>query len=232
MIVKWSCSPATARRRRSACSRPWRRSIAAWIFTISVTTTKSYGNTGFQSSPSTPYGARTATEPITPSSPHGRLHERRDCLKSGASRSRITWRRSRPLIHSIFRKKFFAQRKFTGPKLFIALSPCPPGWEVDPEWSIEIARLAVETGIWPLKEAIHGAVSHTYVPRKFEPVEEYLKRQGRFRHLFEPKRDDETIAHIQATAWIRLLAVRDTGGPRRAPPPLPRNAGMMKAGSR
>jgi pyruvate ferredoxin oxidoreductase beta subunit len=42
-------------------------------------------------------------------------------------------------------------------------------------------------------------VSHSYVPRKFAPVEDYLKRQGRFRHLFEPTRDEETIAHIQKT---------------------------------
>jgi pyruvate ferredoxin oxidoreductase beta subunit len=96
-------------------------------------------------------------------------------------------------------EKVYRASKFTGPKLFIALSPCPPGWEIDPEWSIDIARSAVETGIWPLKEAVHGEMKHTYVPRKFEPVEKYLKRQGRFRHLFEPKRDEETIAHIQAT---------------------------------
>jgi pyruvate ferredoxin oxidoreductase beta subunit len=96
-------------------------------------------------------------------------------------------------------EKVFRSGKFRGPKLFIALSPCPPGWEIDPEWSIDIARLAVETGIWPLREARHGEVTHTYIPRKFAPVEDYLKRQGRFRHLFEPKRDDQTIAHIQAT---------------------------------
>jgi pyruvate ferredoxin oxidoreductase beta subunit len=59
----------------------------------------------------------------------------------------------------------------------------------------------------PLKEAIYGEVAHTYVPRKFEPVELYLQRQGRFRHLFEPKRDDEIIAHIQATVeryWNKI----------------------------
>ena len=58
------------------------------------------------------------------------------------------------------------------------------------------------------KRPFHGEVSHTYMPRQFEPVENYLKRQGRFRHLFEPKRDDETIAHIQATVneyWIAAL---------------------------
>jgi pyruvate ferredoxin oxidoreductase beta subunit len=160
---------------------------------------ESYGNTGFQTSPSTPYGARTTTAPITPSSPHGSLHERRDLFE--------IWRvQKSPYLATIsatypldLSEKVYRASKFTGPKLFIALSPCPPGWDVDPEWSIEIARLAVQTGIWPLKEAIHGEVSHTYIPRKFQPVENYLKRQGRFRHLFEPKRDNKTIAHIQAT---------------------------------
>jgi pyruvate ferredoxin oxidoreductase beta subunit len=114
----------------------------------------------------------------------------------------------------------------SGPKLFIALSPCPPGWDFEPEWSVEVARLAVETGIWPLKEAIHGAVSHTYVPRKFKPVEEYLKRQGRFRHLFEPERDAEAIAHIQATVddyWQTALRDSLTSF-------LPHNAGEDEGG--
>jgi pyruvate ferredoxin oxidoreductase beta subunit len=169
---------------------------------------ESYGNTGFQTSASTPYGSRTATAPITPSSPHGNLHERRDLFE--------IWRVQKPpylaTISATYpldlSEKVYRASKYPGPKLFIALSPCPPGWEIDPEWSIEIARLAVETGIWPLKEAIHGEVSHTYVPRKFQPVENYLKRQGRFRHLFEPKHDEETIAHIQATVisyWRQYL---------------------------
>ena len=74
---------------------------------------------------------------------------------------------------------------------------------------MEVARLAVETGVWPLKEAIHGEFSHTFKPRQLRPVEEYLKRQGRFRHLFEPKRDDETIARIQTTVnnyWSNVTA--------------------------
>jgi pyruvate ferredoxin oxidoreductase beta subunit len=160
---------------------------------------ESYGNTGFQTSASTPYGSRTATTPITASSPHGSLHERRDLFE--------IWRVQKPpylaTISATYpldlSEKVYRAAKHKGPKLFIALSPCPPGWEIDPEWSVDIARLAVETGIWPLKEAVHGEVTHTYVPRKFEPVENYLKRQGRFRHLFEPRRDEETIAHIQRT---------------------------------
>lgn len=169
---------------------------------------ESYGNTGFQSSASTPYGARTSTAPITSSSPHGSLRERRDLFE--------IWRVQKPpylaTVSASFpldlSEKVFRAAKFTGPKLFIALSPCPPGWEVDPQWSIEIGRLAVETGLWPLKEAIHGEIAHTFVPRRFEPVENYLMKQGRFRHLFEPTRDQQTIEHIQATVdnyWASVV---------------------------
>jgi pyruvate ferredoxin oxidoreductase beta subunit len=66
--------------------------------------------------------------------------------------------------------------------------------------------LAVECGLWPLKEAINGSVTHTYIPKR-KPVEEYLKLQGRFQHLFEPTRQDEAIRHIQQrvdTYWKRV----------------------------
>jgi pyruvate ferredoxin oxidoreductase beta subunit len=159
---------------------------------------EAFGNTGFQTSASTPYGSRTATAPIMPSSPIGSLQERRDLFE--------IWRVLKPPYLATLSpaypldlsEKVYRASKHKGPKLFIALAPCPPGWDVEPEWSVELARLAVETGIWPLKEAIDGEISHTQVPRKFKPVEEYLSRQGRFRHLFEPERQDEAIAKIQA----------------------------------
>jgi pyruvate ferredoxin oxidoreductase beta subunit len=79
---------------------------------------------------------------------------------------------------------------------------------------VEIARLAVETGIWPLKEATQGKVSHTYVPRRLKAVEHYLGRQGRFRHLFSPARDDQVIATIQSEVdryWKEVYARESTG---------------------
>ena len=160
---------------------------------------ESYGNTGFQTSASTPFGARTSTEPITSPSSRGSKHEKRDLFE--------IWRVQKPpylaTISAAYpldlSDKVYRASKYPGPKLFIAHSSCPPGWEIAPEWSVEIMRLAVETGIWPLKEAISGEITHTQIPRRFEPVESYLKRQGRFRHLFEPQRDEPAISHIQAT---------------------------------
>ncbi|MBE9529092.1 MAG: pyruvate synthase, partial [Proteobacteria bacterium] len=87
---------------------------------------------------------------------------------------------------------------FKGPKLILALSPCPVGWGYDPKESVEIGKLAVKTGIWPLKEYIGGCVVHTKIPQKRLPVEEYLKRQGRFAHLFEPVKNEALLSEIQA----------------------------------
>jgi pyruvate ferredoxin oxidoreductase beta subunit len=87
---------------------------------------------------------------------------------------------------------------FKGPKLFLALAVCPTGWGFDPRMADEVARLALQTGVWPLKEAVKGEVRHTYIPNRFKPVEEYLRPQLRFRHLFEPKRNSEALKHIQS----------------------------------
>jgi len=81
--------------------------------------------------------------------------------------------------------------------MIIALAPCPTGWGYEPQHSVEIAKLAVKTGIWPLKEYENGKVTHTRVPHPRTPVEEYLKLQGRFAHLFEPERNEVAIAEIQ-----------------------------------
>ncbi len=65
------------------------------------------------------------------------------------------------------------------------------------------------TGVWPLKETVDGTVHHTKVRRPRLPVEEYLVRQGRFRHLFEPVRNEAVLAEIQARVdgyWARVEA--------------------------
>ena len=94
-----------------------------------------------------------------------------------------------------------------GPKLFLSLAVCPTGWGFEPRQSDEIARLAVETGIWPLKEAREGQVRHSYIPNRLRPVEQYLEPQRRFRHLFHPHRQTQQLAKIQRevdTYWERV----------------------------
>lgn len=167
---------------------------------------EAYGNTGVQLSSATPYGARTTTSPCSVRHPAGTTQEKKDIFE--------IWRAHRPpYIATVsprypldLAEKFARAAKFTGPKLFLSFAACPTGWHFDPAQTPEVAKLAVETGMWPLKEAIHGAVTHTYVPKR-RPVEEYLRLQGRFRHLFEPIRQDQALQHIQdgvTTYWTQV----------------------------
>lgn len=177
---------------------------------------EAFGNTGFQYSASTPYGSRTATSPPTPLIPEGYRGKKKDLFE--------IWRAHKPpyigtisISHPMdMVRKIERAEKYKGPKLFISLSPCPPGWGIDTMESVKIAKLAVETGVWPLKEALFGEVRHTYIPRKLKPIEEYLKAQARFSHLFYPVRRDDVIMKMQneveeywKTVYARELSGED-----------------------
>jgi pyruvate ferredoxin oxidoreductase beta subunit len=81
--------------------------------------------------------------------------------------------------------------------MIIALAPCPTGWDYAPRDSADIGKLAVTTGVWPLKEYIDGRVVHTKIPKQRQPVEAYLEKQGRFAHLFAPRRDEQLLQELQ-----------------------------------
>lgn len=156
-----------------------------------------YSNTGFQASSSSPYGASTKTTLPTTLLPEGTLLDKKDLFE--------VWRAHKPPYIATISPAYIADMmrkiekasQFSGPKLFIAHSPCPPGWEVNSDSVIKLAKMAVETGVWPLKEAIDGQVTHSLVIKKRRPVEEYLKMQGRFEHLFSPTRQESVIQAIQ-----------------------------------
>jgi pyruvate ferredoxin oxidoreductase beta subunit len=153
-----------------------------------------YGNTGQQYSAATPHGARTATC----AGPHGYPGEKKDLF--------AIWTAHRPAYAATvigaepldLARKIERAAKLTGPRFILALAPCPTGWSYDPKDSVEIGRLAVRTGVWPLKEYVDARVTHTRVPRPRLPVEEYLRTQGRFAHLFEPARNEHLLGEIQA----------------------------------
>jgi pyruvate ferredoxin oxidoreductase beta subunit len=152
-----------------------------------------YGNTGHQTSGATPHGARTATDTVGP----GFRGEKKDLFAIWAAHRPAyvaTAVASEPLDLA---RKVEKARSLRGPRLILALSPCPTGWDFDPMRSMEVGRLAVETGVWPLKEYVDGHVVHTRVPRTRRPVEDYLELQGRFRHLFEPERNTRVLREIQ-----------------------------------
>ncbi len=151
-----------------------------------------YGNTGQQASGATPHAARTAT------SAGGYTGEKKDLFAIWAAHKPAyvaTVIGAEPLDLA---KKIQRAAGIKGPRLIIALAPCPTGWDYDPKDSVEIGRLAVKTGVWPLKEYVDGRVVHTRIPKPRLPVDEYLRLQGRFAHLFQPQRKDAELAAIQA----------------------------------
>lgn len=158
---------------------------------------EAYGNTGFQSSGATPFASKTGTTPIGKISPTGTILAKKDLFEIWRSHIPPYLATISPGHPVDLINKFKKAEQYKGPKLFINLSPCPPGWTADPAHSARLAKLAVDTGIWALKESLYGDVRHTVIPKKFKPVEEYLKEQGRFAHLFKPVRQEDVLKKIQ-----------------------------------
>ena len=152
---------------------------------------EAYMNTGIQRSSATPYGAATTT------SPAGKV-----------SIGQFTWKKNMPAIvaahnipyvatacHSypfdlIAKVKKAVETK--GPAYVHILSVCPTGWRCPTDVVIKIGRLAIETGIFPLYEIENGQYKLSIDVPKLRPVTDYMKMQGRFRHL-----SDDIIAKIQ-----------------------------------
>jgi pyruvate ferredoxin oxidoreductase beta subunit len=153
-----------------------------------------YGNTGQQYSGATPHAARTATS----KGARGFAGYKKDLFSIWVAHKPAyvaTVIGAEPLDLA---RKIEKAKSMKGPRMIISLAPCPPGWDYDPQFSSDIGKLAVKSGVWPLKEYINGKVVHTKLPHPRIPVEEYLAKQGRFRHLFEPERNEELLALLQA----------------------------------
>ena len=87
-----------------------------------------------------------------------------------------------------------------GARYLHVLVPCPLGWATQSDETIRIARLATQTGLFPVFAAEDGDVVEVTPIRRLAPVEDYLQLQGRYAHLFQPERRDDVIARIQAEA--------------------------------
>lgn len=159
---------------------------------------EAYMNTGIQRSGSTPYYARTTTSPPGRAS-RGNPRPKKD-LPQIALAHGIPYVATASVgyTHDLDRKVRKAL-SIRGPKYFQIHCPCPLGWQHDTSRSIEIARLAVNTGLYPLYEVESGELRVQKIPKRV-PVEEYLKPQGRFRHLFEQEGGQREIEQIQRVA--------------------------------
>jgi len=143
---------------------------------------EAYMNTGIQRSGATPFGASTTTNP-TGAASQGKNEWKKNIAEIIAAHNVpyvATACHSYPLD---FMNKVKKAREVEGPSYIHCLTVCPTGWRTASEETIKLGRLAVETGVFPLYEIEEGKYRMTVKPDKLRSVEDYLKPQGRFRHL-------------------------------------------------
>jgi pyruvate ferredoxin oxidoreductase beta subunit len=139
-------------------------------------------NTGIQRSSSTPWGASTTTSPSGKES-IGQNVPKKNLPKIVAAHDIPYLATACPSYPLDLMNKTRKALDIEGPTYLHVLSPCPTGWRHAIDMAIEMGRLAVETGVFPLYEIVNGRLKLDMVMEKREPVIDYLKPQGRFRHL-------------------------------------------------
>ena len=161
---------------------------------------EAYMNTGVQRSGSTPHAAMTTTSP-SGELRMGKRHMKKDMLSIIAAHH-IPYAATASVAYpSDLRKKVRRAMDTEGASFLQIHSPCPLGWGHDGALSIEVARLAVQTGLFPIIEMERGELIGTLPIRTPRPVADYLKLQNRFRHLFQDGyRARKELEHLQALA--------------------------------
>jgi len=174
---------------------------------------EAYMNTGIQRSSSTPHAAMTTTSP--PGKERmGKRHLKKDIVSIVAAHH-IPYAATASVSYpSDIRKKVRRALAIDGPTFLQIHCPCPLGWGHEGDESITVARLAVQTGLFPLIELERGGLASAMPIRHIRPVTEYLQMQQRFRHLFtDEARAKEELEHIQAIADhnIEIYGLRGDG---------------------
>ena len=169
---------------------------------------EAYMNTGIQRSSSTPRFADATTTPVGTVIP-GKQQNKKDLTAIIAAHNipyvaQTTFLGNFKDLHEKAEKAIYTE----GPAFLNIMAPCPRGWRYETEELAELCKLAVDTCVWPLFEVEGGVWKLSYEPRKKRPVEEYLKKQGRFKHLFK-KGNEWMIEEVQKQVdrqWEALLA--------------------------
>ncbi|OPY34533.1 MAG: Ketoisovalerate oxidoreductase subunit VorB [Methanomassiliicoccales archaeon PtaU1.Bin124] len=143
---------------------------------------EAYMNTGIQRSGATPFGAWTTTSPVGKVR-QGKRQMKKDIMDIVIA-NQPAYAATLSIAHfSDFIKKVDKAKRMKGFRFLHVLTPCVPGWKTESIRSVELARLAVETGMWTLYEWEFGEARSTYRPKEMRPVTDYLMPQGRFRHM-------------------------------------------------
>ncbi|MBP5745258.1 MAG: pyruvate ferredoxin oxidoreductase, partial [Lachnospiraceae bacterium] len=166
-----------------------------------------YMNTGIQRSSATPMFADTTTTPVGKQS-NGKMQNRKD-LASIIADHDVAYVAQTTLTQD-FKDLYVKSERaiYTEGAAFLnVLAPCPRGWRYETSDVMKICKLAIETCYWPLFEVDHGKWTLSYEPKKKLPIEDFLREQGRFKHLFKPGNED-LLEQFQAEVdrrWEDLL---------------------------
>jgi len=157
---------------------------------------EAYMNTGVQRSGATPKGADTTTAPV------GKVKKGKEQLRKDLTEIMVAHKI--PYVGQTIvgnwrdlTSKVEKALSIEGPKFINVFQPCRLGWSYDPAMTCEMGRLSADTCVWPLYEVVNGQYKITYRPKEKKPVAEWLKLQGRFRHLSKPE-NKPIVDDIQA----------------------------------
>ena len=170
-----------------------------------------YMNTGIQRSSATPKFADTTTSPAGEVIP-GKAQARKDLTKIMVGHH-IPYV-AQTIAYMNFKDLYEKAEKaiYTkGPAFLNVMAPCPRGWGYPTEDLMKINKLAVETCYWPLYEVVNGVYHITYKPAKKLPIEEFLKPQKRFKHMFAPENQwmIKEFQRIVDERWDELLKLEE-----------------------
>lgn len=167
---------------------------------------EAYMNTGIQRSSATPLAANTTTAP-TGTAKIGKEQHRKDLTAIVIAHNPAYVAQASVSEPIDFMRKVQRGLHTNGPAFINVLAPCHRGWRFKPEQAVEVAAMAVATCYWPLFEWQRGKFTINKKPKERPPIEEWLRMQGRFRHLMEPDHR-EMINNIQIETdriWDDLL---------------------------
>ncbi|MFW6308957.1 MAG: thiamine pyrophosphate-dependent enzyme [bacterium] len=167
---------------------------------------QAYMNTGIQRSSATPKGANTTTSPAGKEIP-GKKQYRKDLAAIMAAHNIPYVAQATPYHVKDFTGKVKKGLEVDGPAFINVLSVCPRGWRTPENEGIELTQIAVQTNFWPLYEIEDGEYTLNRKPKERRPIEDWLKPQGRFKHLFKEK-NRPIIEEIQKKVdqnWEQLL---------------------------
>jgi len=174
-----------------------------------------YMNTGIQRSSATPLGADTTTCPVGSSNP-GKVQERKDLTRIMAAHGIPYVAQASPSNWSDLMKKVRKAHEIKGPKFLNIIAPCNRGWRSKTDDAITLSRIAVDTCYWPLFEIENGVTKITYRPKEKKPLVDFLKPQGRFKHLFAPENEWllQKTQEVVDRNWQRLLREEEFTAPK------------------